>query len=509
MTRPSDLSSIRILSEQLKNKAFSDALFFELQKHHQEFLGSEKLSRNLEKLRDSRSVVVATGQQAGLFGGPLLTLYKALSAIAHAKKYEEELGIPVVPIFWVQSEDHDLKEISSAVVVTPEGILEEISISEGGVPNRISISQLFLPANVLTALSILKEKFPRFADDVHLLLAKHYLPGKSYNGAFSGLLRELLSTEGLIVFDPQVMGSAINESRSQIMSIAFSKRKEIEALLKTSSEGLSDPVAIRNNSPLFFISSRDGERFRVEGDNAFKAIGGDLNFSASEIEDLIKSSPERFTTSALLRPILQDKIFRTIAYVGGDSELSYHRQIEEIYPIFGVNLPALVPRSKFRIIDRRASRLLGDLKLSSSDVALKDEPLFQLLRQRGVLAGKGVDEGRRMVAETMNPLFEKFESEFANVDQTLLGPLSKTRENIAKSFEQFFSRYEKAYILKNDILHTRIEKLRTGLFPKGQEQERLLSLPHLLLRAGPGVINQMTPLALKTERQDFIIEEGS
>ncbi|HEV7554430.1 MAG TPA: bacillithiol biosynthesis cysteine-adding enzyme BshC, partial [Kofleriaceae bacterium] len=280
---------------------------------------------NLAALRRGAAAVV-TGQQVGLFLGPLYTIYKAATAVVLARAWSRETGSPVVPVFWLQTEDHDIVEIASCAI---PGERLDVPVD---AENRISIAQLTLPDAIADCLDRLAELLgPGDDAAVHVArLGRHYKPGARWADAFAGVLAELFAPEGLVVIDPRDPGFGPFAAPVHARALDDSSRIA-SALIARGAELSGHKVHVRPGAPLSFFhpAGACGPRVRLEpvGPGRFAEVGGGPTHELAELHAALAADPLSFSTSALLRPILQDTLLPTAAYVGGPAEIAYLAQL--------------------------------------------------------------------------------------------------------------------------------------------------------------------------------------
>lgn len=443
---------------------------------------NEKRDANLKLLKDGKAVCVVTGQQVGLFGGPLYTLYKALSVIKLAQTLTAETGTMVVPVFWLQTEDHDFPEISrtnildsQAQIVPLEIIPPKSNLQDG---DRVSVENRSLGANVRGLMKQLEETLSGFdfAADFLPIFKKHYYPEKNFGTAFAGALADLLPDSGLVFFNPRARG--IEKLTAPIYKTALEREAEItKSLTAQTAElkrlGFEAPVMIRENSPLFFVHQghESGPRYRVELDGAdYKLIGTEARLSKAELETIIEKQPRRLSSSALLRPIIQDALLPAVCYVGGPGELDYWAQLSPLYEIFGVRRSLFVPRASFRIIEERAKRLRAQTAESGTN---------------------GTSPVKEKTVGAIDRALDEMKVELVKADKTLGDSLEKTREKIHHQVDVLGERYEKAVSRGDAVQQERTSKLNNMLRPEGEEQERFFGAPYFLTRYGKPFIEKI------------------
>lgn len=470
---------------------------------------------SLKKL-ESGGCVVVTGQQMGLFSGPAFTMYKLATTIALARSLEKETGKPVAPLFWLQSEDHDLEEVRMANILKRTGELQEYSSNSSSESLnaedwRTPLASTFLNGEIETTRKALHEELDgyEFAGDMLQIIEDSYQEGVSYEAAFWKLMHNIWASEGVLFLSPRDPHFTIQTS--SFYESAFKSYQPIsEALQKTSHEleknGFQSQVHIRADSPLFFYSpdGAAGPRYRLkENRDAFSLLGETRSVTRQELQDSIAQAPELFTTSALLRPLLQDSMLPTAAYIAGPSEFRYHAQITPLYEHYAIKRPLVVPRAQYCILEPRIQKLLSELQLKREQVFFPDQELLSLQHEKIGSDTPGPDELKEKATNLLHELFGSWEKSFQVVDETLLKPLRKSQENIEFTIQKLLEKYSQS-LLKNDtIFSQRIERIRSSLKPDGVDQERIVSGIYFLSRYGENwkraIIENVFPLEVVTK----------
>ncbi|MBL7662615.1 bacillithiol biosynthesis BshC [bacterium] len=325
-----------------------------------EIMGTNPYDKKIRKASalTQNSNTVVTGQQTGLFLGPVFLLYKIASAIAVAHALSQETGRTIRPLLWVQSEDHDFDEIRSVKVLNQQNQVVTLELAQRlGQP---SVKYQVLGDEVTELIDALAANISHLphAQFALELIQRHYLAGNSIADAFSSTLKDLYQDQALDFFDPRDFSNReIKTSIAAIYSDAFSYSEEFSHLALMQAEamrgvGLEPQVRIRSGSPLFFIHPEGvaGNRYRVEraGSN-YRFLGNNKlkKISQSELAEFIRNSPEQVSASALLRPLIQDTILKPACYIAGPSELIYLAQITPLYQKLALQRSMPVLRNSF------------------------------------------------------------------------------------------------------------------------------------------------------------------
>jgi bacillithiol biosynthesis cysteine-adding enzyme BshC len=463
-----------------------------LEAQNARFGSSAARSAQLAQLARGAATVV-TGQQVGLFLGPLYTVYKAASAIRVARALAAQSGEAVVPVFWLQTEDHDLVEIATCTLLCPDHDPLRLQLP-AATDNRVSIAHLWLPEDITRCLSEVAaacEGLPQARD--HLTqLTRHYRPGASWSGAFAGLLAELFEPEGLLLMDPR--DAAFAREATVVHERAITGAKTIAtALLAQSARlqaaGFTPTVHVRDAAPLSFYhpGRPDAPRHRLQAcGTEFVEIDSEARHSAEELLATLAREPLCFSTSALLRPILQDALLPTAAYVGGPAEVAYFAQLPPLYAAFGLQMPLIVPRARVRVIEAASARLLKRLELVPDALAHSEEALLRELAQRDAQAGQQPDAGQfeRKLVEGLERVLDSTLAEVAPQLPQLTASSAKTRAKLRLTAHKLGARYATLLAHADQQRIHDVRRLKRWLQPQDQPQERVYGLCYFAARYG-------------------------
>lgn len=447
---------------------------------------SSAREENLAALRAGAPAVV-TGQQVGLFLGPLFTFYKAASAVAAARALSRELERAVVPLFWLQTEDHDLLEIAECHVPCAGG--PPLSLRLPASPaDRVSIAHLRLPAGVDECRARLRAEIDNLPHaESHLAcIGRHYRAGGGWAEAFAGVLAEMFAADGLVLLDARdaelgALAAPIHrraiEEAAPIANAMLARRRWLEAA------GYAPPVHVRAGAPLSFFHPRgsDGPRYRLEPvEGGFAEVGGDGVHSPRELLSTLEREPLCFSTSALLRPILQDSLLPTAMYVGGPAEVAYFAQLAPLYEAYGMTMPMILPRARLGVVEGKTRRTLARLGLEPADASRPEEELL-------ARAAAGGDE--RLALETS--LLGAFEAALAPLRAPIeaAGPglgaaIEKTHAAVATAVSRLAAKYDKARLHRDAELVAEVRRLKDLLYPRDVPQERFYGISYFAARYG-------------------------
>lgn len=432
---------------------------------------AERLARAVS----GRGVVVTTGQQPGLFGGPVYTWSKAVSALALADCVEAATGIPAAPVFWAATDDSDFAEASWTMLGRPGGA-DRVAIAPTA-PEGTRLADVPLP-DMSDLLARLAESCGSVADPRPLeAVRRAYVPGASVGGAYLTLLRELLEPLGITVLDSS--HPAVSAAAHPLLLRALLEREGVARALESrgsSLNGAGFAPQVTEMPDLTLVFQRSGAR-RVRVARAHAAVTA----AAAEAGAL---SP-----NVLLRPVMERFLLPTVAYVAGPGELAYFAQVSAVAGALGVAAPLAVPRWSGTLIEPDVGTILSRYQLSGADFVEPDQVETRLARAAwpsGVSAS--LDALRRGLAGHVSGV------RAALADAGGLIPAA-TVDGMARAMEWRLGRLERrvtaAVKRREAALMRELGRVRGALYPGGLRQERALNLVPLLARHGLGLLEAM------------------
>jgi bacillithiol synthase len=439
---------------------------------------------SLDLLRQPGTVAIVTGQQVGLFSGPAYSVYKALTAIKAARELTSA-GIPAVPIFWLATEDHDFAEVDHVWVFGPDHQPVKIRMKGPDVNGSHPVGGIGLRDIPLDQLRMALAGLP-FADDAVALVERAYAPGETMGLAFAKLIRELLGSYGLLLIDP--MEHALREIAAPLMKEAVERMPELtEALMARSKElidrGYHAQVLVDKSTSLAFLL-QGGQRIALRRSNGdFTAANQKL--SAQELAGRAMS----LSPNALLRPIVQDYLLPTAAYIGGPAELAYLAQSQVLYGKLLNRQPAAFPRAAFTLLDERSRKRMARYGLGHTDLLAGEQGLHDVIAARLV-----PEQLRGRLAETrtaFSSALDALKTDLRHFDITLANALDTSRRKIEYQVGKI-SRKTASQIMAKDQQAVRDARSLNGLvFPEKHLQERLYSIIPFIAKFGPGLVDEL------------------
>jgi bacillithiol biosynthesis cysteine-adding enzyme BshC len=491
------------------SRAIAPALAAVLREQQAGLAPSPARARNLDALAAGGTAVVVTGQQVGLFLGPLYTLYKAASAVAVARALEQESGVRCVPLFWLQTEDHDFAEIAGCHVAGADGQPVRVALAdELPAQARSSVAHRALGPEVGGLVDRVVEALPPgpAVAELEALLRAHYAPGRSLAGAFAGLLGELFAADGLLLLDPR--DARVAALAAPIYGASLEAAEAIDRRLQERAQWLAQhgfdvQVPVRAGCPLVFFhpAGPAGPRYRLQraaSPEVWALAGGAGEVAHGELLRALDGEPLRFSTSALLRPVVQDALLPAAAYVAGPGEINYLAQTGPLYDLFGVAPSLVMPRSRFRVVDAACRRALAALGLEAGDVARAPRELAARLPRAGAV-DPAVDPAdlRRRIAERITPVVDEIAAEVAALGPHLARPAQRTRAAVAHALGRLVERAAATLAERDEVTARRLDRLRAALYPGGVPQERFYAWPSLAGRFGPHGLTRLVAERLR------------
>jgi bacillithiol biosynthesis cysteine-adding enzyme BshC len=444
-----------------------------------------------DRLRDARTVAVVTGQQAGLFGGPLYTLYKALAAVRLAEAVERDHHVPCVAIFWVESEDHDWEEVRHAKVLDADQNLRTVSLDTPEHAGERPVASVRLDRSVESALASLTEALPNTDFSARLLeqLRDTYRIGTGMAEAFARWLDVLLGSRGLVVFD--AADAAAKPFVASLFGKELASAGETAALAGRAGVALADRgyhVQVVPTPDSVALFQLDGARRAIRRRPDGFVIGETLH-RAEALENEARTSPARFSPNVLLRPVVQDTLFPTVAYVSGPNELAYLGQLRGVYDRYSVPMPLVYPRPSLTVLDAAAVRFLARYDISIEAFQPQDDgPLNRLLEaQLPAEVERAFEAAEGGVRERL----ERLAAAVRSVDPTLEGAVRSTLGRISHDLESLHAKIIQAAKRKDDTLRRQFLRTRAQIFPGGEPQERVLGFLTFLNRYGPAFVDRL------------------
>jgi bacillithiol biosynthesis cysteine-adding enzyme BshC len=454
--------------------------------------GQETLD-NIARLREEDCVAVVSGQQAGLFTGPLYTIYKALSAVKLAGCLAQR-GTKAVPVFWIATEDHDFAEVATAELIGCDCRLARVSVRPEMHRENLPVGRVVLDESIEESVQRLLDVLPEteFTAELREIVQDAWRPGRTYGEAFARMMTRLVGRFGLVLLDP--LDAKLKELAAPLYAEAARLAPEIATAIEKRSRELEEAgyhaqvVASADSFPLF-LHTEDGARHAVSRteDGLYKARVGDEKFTPEELAELALRQPERFSPNVTLRAVVQDYLLPTVAYMGGAAEVAYFAQTAEVYRVLERPATTILPRSSLTIVERRTGRTLERYGLSLEDLFAGQDAVIARVVEEHLSAETGQVFER--TEKSVNQELDALQAHLRDVDPTLAEALETGRRKINYQLDGLRTRFHRALMQRDRAAHRQLERATASLYPEKTLQERRINITSLAVRHGHYVVN--------------------
>jgi len=449
-----------------------------LERQNRAWGASPETLDNIARFRAGAAAVV-TGQQVALFGGPLFSVYKAISAIKLSTEFTHA-GEECVPIFWLATEDHDLAEVNHVPLLGADGSLTPFA-TEAHAPENAPMSHVRFGPEIETRV---EEAAGLLSDsEAREFLRESYRAGETLGSAFAKLFSRLFRHSGVILIDasdPELHTVAESVYRAAIVA---SKDLD-EALLERSREleaaGYHAQVKVTSSSTLLF-AMKDGSRVPVHRANG-QFVVAEEKLNQDEILQRISQRPAEFSANVLLRPVVEDYLLPTLAYVGGPAEIAYFAQAQVVYEELLGRVTPILPRLSATLIEPRIQRLLERYRLSPADTFSDPEHLRVLIAERALPGDINISFDS--ATQQLESSFAAIQSSLERLDPTLVEASERAASKIRYQFERLRERAARAQLRRSEETAAHAASISNSLFPQKELQERILGAMSFLGRYG-------------------------
>ncbi|HSC29133.1 MAG TPA: bacillithiol biosynthesis cysteine-adding enzyme BshC [Vicinamibacterales bacterium] len=443
------------------------------------------------KLTSPDTVAVVTGQQAGVFGGPLFTLLKAITAIQLARRAASDHQAEVVTIFWVDAEDHDWEEVASCTVLDAGFQARTVSIPRPDGAGDLPVAALRLDSRIEQSIQELSGVLPPtdFTESTIAGLRAAYTFGTGMAEAFARWLETTLGPYGLIVFESS------DPAAKPFVAEIFTRELETPGLTASLAAAAGEAFASLGHQPQVIPHPDSVSLFHLDGarrpirrqDDRF--VVGDRTCTIEELRGEAARSPSRFSPNVLLRSIVQDALFPTICYVAGPSELAYLGQLKDAYEHFGVPMPLMYPRASATLIDSAAARFLRRYELPLEALQPQDESVLNRMLASQLPAS--VEQALKETQETIHRGMERLIDAMPALDPTLAGAARTTLGRMDHDLRGLHSKMIQAAKRRDETLRRQFTRTQAQIFPLGHPQERTLGVIYFLNQYGPALVERL------------------
>jgi len=419
---------------------------------------------------------------------------KALS-VAKQTVCLREQGIKAVPVFWVASEDHDFAEVNHCRIVDQDGRLVKISMDNCPAPQAQPVGHIHLCAEITGHIEQFLQSLPdtEFRNQISEILRKAYAPGTGFADAFSKVMARLLRPFGVILLDP--LDPKLKALCADLYQQALAHSSDVVKAVVSQTENLTkagyhaqvhvEPDAV----PLFAIHKGRREALVRDGNNFYLKHGRKPFGTVDEVVDRAAADPSAFSPNVTMRPVVQDTLLPTLAYIAGPSELAYFAQIKPIYKMIGRIEPRIIPRGGGTLIDHATGKTLKKYNLKLHDFFEGSEALFKKIVEE--VTDRGTAETFDEVSTAISSELDRLRNALNSVDPTLAASLDNRRKKIEYHLSNLRGKFIRSRASQDEMAHARILAAQSILYPNKNLQEREINVFSFIARDGFGVLDQI------------------
>ena len=464
-----------------------------LNDQNRDFQSGIKTLANIDLLGNETTFAVVTGQQLGIFTGPLYTIYKAVTAVKLAQKLSaEHPDLNFVPVFWLESEDHDFDEINKVAIINAANEYAQFEYLLGGKPlerNIGGMGTVLLDEHIEQLFVSIESQLPKsdYTPALLEMLRGYYKPGTTLLKAFTGFFNHVYEDSGLIFMNPNTPD--FKRLLSPLFTAEINANAEASKLVIQTSVELEEHyhAQIKAKALNLFMFYKGGRHLIEPSDNGDYYLKNlRQRYTKDELLAIAHETPELLSPNVVLRPLCQDTLLPTIAYVGGPGEIAYFAQLKPVYEYFRVTMPVIYPRASVTLMEEKIKKILekysleldemfGDVdailaKVSEQVSEVKVDALFESLETR--------------MKESLN------EARFGiqQIDATLNGTIDATIVKFQQQLDVLKQKTQRAQQQKEEISLKQIKKAALNIFPNGNFQEREFSVIQYLNKYGPDFV---------------------
>lgn len=509
---PLKREEMEIRMKNVMNRVYNrQGLVDALELFHQKHDASVESQENVKKLLNEDTFVVIGGQQAGLLTGPLYTIHKMISIIQLAKKYENEFNISVVPVFWIAGEDHDIDEINHIHTIEHSEVKKQTYYQKTTYSHSASKTVLDKKEMKNWIQKIVKTfEETNYTNDL-LLEIDHILEESvTYVDFFAKILFKLFRKEGLVLIDaddPNIREIEVSMFEKMILKQDIVRSVLKDTKSKLSKAGYSETLQISEQSIHLFYHSKEGRQLLEVGESEgiFQTKNKSYQFTKEELLQLAKEHPSVLSNNVVTRPIMQEFLFPTLAFVGGPGEVAYWAELKDIFEVFDLEMPPVFLRHMFTIYERNIVSAMEDFSLGieeSLQISLVEKKNSWLKEQINVDYKDVFSHSREVLLQLHEPLQEVTKNVAPNLKDFSKKNYLKIEEQILllerKIEESILKQHEEQIAKWNRIIHS--------ISPNGKPQERVLNIFYYLNKCGFDFVHHLCELELSWDSSHQVVK---
>jgi len=480
----------------LKDSEFTrEALCSVLTTQNKFFNSSQKTYENIELLKSSNTFAIVTGQQVGILSGPLYTILKALNAVQLANKLNLKFkDYNFVPVFWLEAEDHDFLEINNINLLTKDNEVKNISYfgTEGEQEKYLKpTGTILIDEKMEEFVQQIKNNIPAtdFTEALLDYINRSYKIGINLKTAFARFINYLLKDEGLIFIDPSerdLKKPLISLFKKELSTYPALCEKVIHSSAEIERE--YDPVIKPKPINLFYTHNDNRYLIEPRESETYGLKNSRQKFSKDELLLTLNTNPELFSPNVLLRPVVQDTILPTIAYIGGPSEISYFAQVKDAYEFYEVPMPVIYPRTSVTILEKRVKTFLEKNKLKLLDLYHPKDTARRMVEK---FSEVNIEEIFSGYADELTAISYQFKQKLESVDKNLVNTFDKKEQQFRDGVNVLKDKFLTSYLNQNEAVTKQLYKILSLVFPDNILQERSLNIIYFINKYGLDFIQHL------------------
>lgn len=459
------------------------------------FCSGDKAFSNIRLLNDNNTFAIVTGQQTGLLTGPFYTILKALNAIRLSEFLNDKFReFKFVPLFWMEADDHDFKEINNINLLTQDNKIQNIEYLINGEEQ----DKYLKPASGIIFDNFINEFTNKideslqnsdFKNELMNNIRNFYKPGNNVVLAFAGFINSLIGDRGLILVNP-------SDARLKKFLKPVFKRElgtaphSCEAVIDTSDE--LEAVYTAQIKPkvvnLFYIHEDNRYLIETRENEVYALKHSRQKFSKDELFALLEDHTERFSWNVVTRPVCQDYLFPTVAYIGGPSEIAYFAQLKNVYKIFEESMPVIYPRISVTILENKVKNFMDKFNLTFAELFNEKELARKLI---AASSGPDLDSLFADMKEKLTGLFYSYEKELGSIDENQTASFTKRNKQFLDSLDVAKEKYLNLQTKKNEVISGKLNMVSANIYPGNNFQERVVNIIYFLNKYGLNIINRL------------------
>lgn len=480
-----NLEAFQHQSEKVRSRDVDrESLAAILLKQNRDYGCGNATQKNIDRLSQDHACAVVTGQQVGLFSGPLYTIYKSLTTIKLAERLNQNCRGSYVPVFWLASDDHDFAEINHINLLNEDNQIEKIHCESPFSHLKIPASELIVTSEISNCIQRLHglTRNSEFKPNILSHLNDAYQVDLSFTETFARWMTHLFKSYGLVFVDasqPDLKKLGKKVFAHEIAGYSPSTEQALETSDKLKQAGYHTQIQLHEGILNLFLAEKERQTIQSKGDDFF-IKEEEQTYMKDELLGLLDDKPEMFSPNVLLRPIYQDALFPTVAYVGGPGEIAYFAQMKGVYESFGLSMPVIYPRKTVTLIEKNVNNVLETYDINIRDIWENADKIISETVKKQIPAS--VDEIFRNVSSRIGQEFQSIKQEILTFDPTLEKSADLAVRKMNQQLKFLEEKILRAAKKRNMNVIQQVQKAKNNLYPGNRLQERVFNIVPFLIK---------------------------